>query len=88
MGEGGYMPPSACAVDVKVFRQLEADNQQLENENRRLDNDARLWHEAEADRVRRIGHVQLWQALDSEVRELFAVLQSEALLAAPQETNE
>ncbi len=87
MGEGAHMPPPACAVDVKAFRDLETDNHRLSVENRGLENDARLWHEAEADRVRRIGNREWWQELDSRdgerlvlierVKELEAVVTSQ-----------
>lgn len=50
---------------LMALRKEEAANAQLRLDNEHLENDSRLWHEAEADRVRRIGHVQWWQELDS-----------------------
>ena len=66
-GADEYKTP-ACRlgdVDVTALRSLEAANAELRRENERLENDARLWHESEADRVRRIGNVQWWQEMDS-----------------------
>jgi hypothetical protein len=56
------LPPGA---DIKHIRGLEARVADLQRENDCLDNEARLWHESEADRVRRIGNVQWWQEMDS-----------------------
>lgn len=53
------------AEDVQRLRELDARNAELRAEDSTLENDARLWHESEADRVRRIGHVQWWQEMDS-----------------------
>jgi hypothetical protein len=53
-----------CRVGVKELRELEASNAQLRRENEELENDSRLWHGSEADRIRRIGHVQWWQEID------------------------
>jgi hypothetical protein len=50
---------------AKRVRELEAEVAQTLNERNEYENDARLWHESEADRVRRIGHCQWWQEMDS-----------------------
>lgn len=50
--------------EVKEIRALEGENRQLRHDNEELGNTARLWHEAEADRVRRIGNRQWFQELD------------------------
>lgn len=66
----------ACRLspaDVRQFRALEELNARLRRENEELENDSRLWHEAEADRVRRIGNVQWWQELDSREGEKLAI---------------
>lgn len=52
------------AEDVRQLRALEQSNAELRAENERLENDSRLWHEAEADRQRRIGPREWWQELD------------------------
>lgn len=61
----GSMP--ACrltADDVKALRALEQANAELRADNERLENFERLYHEADADRIRRIGNCEWWQALD------------------------
>src|SRR5689334_5391119 len=76
---------AACRIDADELariRGIEADNAELRRENERLDNDARLWHESEADRVRRIGNCQWWQELDS--REGERLVLKEQLEAAQQ----
>lgn len=50
---------------LMALRKAEAEIRQLRRDCEELENDSRLWHESEADRVRRIGHVQWWQELDS-----------------------
>lgn len=75
----------ACRLgseDVKQLRALEALNAKLHRELDTLENDARLWHESEADRIRRIGNVQWWQELDSREGERLALLEQIAQLKA------
>ncbi len=70
-----YRDP-ACQMpgaDIKHIRGLEERNAELEREKDTLENDARLWHESESDRVRRIGQCQWWQALDSKEGERLAL---------------
>lgn len=58
----------ACRLslaDVRLLRDLEREIVQVRRENTELENDSRLWHESQSDRVRRIGHVEWWQELDS-----------------------
>lgn len=67
---------AACRLsrdDVRQLRALELLNAKWQRECENLENDARLWHESEADRVRRIGHVQWWQELDSREGEKLAL---------------
>jgi len=45
-------------------RELEAEVMEVCRQRNEYENDARLWHEAEADRRRRIGDRQWWQELD------------------------
>lgn len=87
----------ACRMssdDVKRLRDLEDENAALRHENDRLDNDARLWHESEADRVRRIGNVQWWQEMDSRegeklvLQEQLAVARAASPAASPFEVSE
>mgnify|MGYP001614702526 CR=1 FL=1 len=52
------------AEDVTQLRDLETQNAELRAENGRLDNSARLWHEADTDRQRRIGNREWWQEID------------------------
>jgi hypothetical protein len=47
------------------IRRLNVELSEAYRDRNSYENDARLWHEAEADRVRRIGHCQWWQELDS-----------------------
>jgi hypothetical protein len=75
----------ACRLsrdDVRQLRALEQLNAKWQRECANLENDARLWHEAEADRVRRIGHVQWWQELDSREGEKLALQERVATLEA------
>lgn len=61
-----YRDP-ACQLapdQLKHIRGLEERNAELVRHNEELDNEARLWNEAESDRVRRIGNVQWWQEMD------------------------
>lgn len=76
------------ADSVKKLRELENANTELRRENDRVDNDARLWHESEADRVRRIGHCQWWQHVDSLEGEKLVLQEQVQQLTAlgPQET--
>lgn len=76
---------SACrltAEQVRELRALEQHNAELRAENDRLDNDARLWHEAEADRRRRIGNREWWQELDSREGEKLVLQEKVATLEA------
>lgn len=86
MEEGGYLPPPACSVDIKAFRQLEEDSRVLRYENQCLDEDARRWEASEAERIRRIGYRQWWQVVDSLKSEHLAA--EAALLACTQERDE
>lgn len=61
------------ADDVTRLRQLEATNARLRRENDKLENDARLWHESEADRRRRIGNNAWWFVKDSLEGEILAL---------------
>jgi hypothetical protein len=47
------------------IRELEAELMDAYRQRNEYENDARLWHESEAERVRRIGHTAWWQELDS-----------------------
>lgn len=58
------------------IRELEAEVAEAYRQRNECENDARLWHESEADRVRRIGHCQWWQEMDSREGEKL-VLQAE-----------
>lgn len=49
---------------LMALRKTEERARELQAELDLVENDARLWHESEADRVRRIGNVQWWQELD------------------------
>jgi hypothetical protein len=79
---GEYLDDSpACLIKgedgglLKRVRELEAEVLNAYNQRNAYENDARLWHESEADRVRRIGHVQWWQELDSREGEKLALLE-------------
>jgi hypothetical protein len=50
---------------LMALRKAEDEIAKLRREVEELENDSRLWHESEADRIRRIGHCQWWQELDS-----------------------
>jgi hypothetical protein len=68
----------ACQLtvsEVRELRALEQVNAELRAENEQLENLARLWHEAEADRQRRIGHRQWWQEIDSREGEKLVLLE-------------
>lgn len=77
-----YDVDPACAIKadegglVGEIRRLEAEVLRVCGERNEYENDARLWHESEADRIRRIGHCQWWQEMDSREGEKL-VLQAE-----------
>lgn len=79
--ENGGTPERGRGL-LMALRKAEAEIASLRAENERLGNDARLWHESEADRVRRIGHVQWWQELDSKQGEILALQERLAAKAA------
>jgi hypothetical protein len=54
-------------------RGLELEITKHRREKAELEKDARLWHEADADRKRRIGNVQWWQELDYHEGEKLAL---------------
>jgi hypothetical protein len=57
------------------IRELETELMDAYRQRNEAENDARLWHESEADRVRRIGHVAWWQELDSREGERLVLQQ-------------
>jgi hypothetical protein len=68
---------------LMALRKAEADIAQLRRDCEGMENDSRLWHEAEADRVRRIGNVQWWQEMDYREGEKLALTErAEAAEAA------
>jgi len=67
---------------VQRIRDLERALDEALAEVSSYENDARLWHDAEADRVRRIGHVQWWQGLDSKQGEILVLQEEVARLKA------
>jgi hypothetical protein len=74
---------------LMALRKAEDRIAELTRELDSVENDARLWHESEADRVRRIGHVQWWQELDyREGEKLVLNEQVSRLTAQLQEARE
>ncbi len=64
------------SADVTLLRTLEADIAEICRQNATLENDARLWHESQADRVRRIGDREWWQELDFREGEKLVLAQA------------
>jgi hypothetical protein len=88
------VPACRLAVDdVQRLRALETQNATLRREVEAAENDARLWYESEADRVRRIGHCQWWQEMDSRegeklvLQERLAELEAALRAAGPRRTT-
>lgn len=69
--EGGT--PERWRGLLMALRKAEDRIAKLHRENEELENDSRLWHESEADRVRRIGNVQWWQEIDYREGEKIAL---------------